>query len=50
MYAKLSDTIAGFKRIIAGEFDTIPEKYFMYKAGVDDVVKAYEEEINKLKN
>lgn len=46
VYAKLSDTVSWFKRIIEGEFDTIPEKYFMYKASVDDVVKAYEKEKN----
>jgi F-type H+/Na+-transporting ATPase subunit beta len=46
VYAKLSDTVAGFKRIISGEFDTIPEKYFMYKASVDDVVAAYEKDKN----
>lgn len=47
VYAKLSDTVAGFRRIIAGEFDQIPEKYFMYKASVDDVVKAFEADTNK---
>lgn len=44
VYAKLSDTVSGFKRIIDGEFDHIPEKYFMYKAGVEDVITAYEED------
>lgn len=44
VYAKLSDTVVWFKRIIAGEFDQIPEKYFMYKASVDDVVVAYEKD------
>jgi F-type H+/Na+-transporting ATPase subunit beta len=46
VYAKLVDTVAGFKRIIAGEFDQIPEKYFMYKASVEDVVAAYEKDKN----
>ncbi len=44
VYAKLSDTVAWFKRIIAWEFDQIPEKYFMYKASVDDVAAAYEKD------
>jgi F-type H+/Na+-transporting ATPase subunit beta len=44
VYAKLSETVSWFKRIIDGEFDTIPEKYFMYKASVDDVVAAYEKD------
>jgi F-type H+/Na+-transporting ATPase subunit beta len=43
VYAKLSDTVAGFKKIIDGEMDSIPENFFMYKASIDDVVKAFEE-------
>ena len=42
VYAKLSDTVSWFKRIIDWEFDEIPENYFMYKASIEDVVKAYE--------
>lgn len=44
VYAKLADTVSGFKRIIEGEFDYIPEKYFMYKASVEAVVEAYEKD------
>gem|GEM_PF-350698 len=44
MYAKLSDTVSGFKKIIDGEFDHVPEGYFMYKASVADVLAAYEKE------
>lgn len=44
VYAKLSDTVAGFKKIIEGAFDHIPEKYFMYKASVEDVAAAYEKD------
>lgn len=43
VYAKLSETVAGFKKIIDGEMDSIPENFFMYKASIDDVVKAFEE-------
>jgi len=44
VYAKLSDTVAGFKKIIDGEVDYIPEGYFMYKATIQDVVDAYEKD------
>lgn len=44
VYAKLADTVSGFKRIINGEFDHIPEKYFMYKASVEDVVASFEKD------
>jgi len=47
VYAKLSDTVSGFKRIIDGELDHIPENYFMYKASVDDVLAAYEKDQKK---
>lgn len=42
VYVKLSDTVAGFKKIIDGEVDDIPEKFFMYKAGIQDVIDAAE--------
>ncbi|NVP18120.1 F0F1 ATP synthase subunit beta [Candidatus Gracilibacteria bacterium] len=42
VYAKLADTVSGFKKIIDGELDYIPENYFMYKAGISDVIAAYE--------
>jgi F-type H+-transporting ATPase subunit beta len=44
VYSKLSDTVSGFRRIIDGEVDHIPEGYFMYKATIDDVVAKYESE------
>ena len=42
VYAKLSDTVRGFKMIMNGEVDHIPERFFLYKAGIDDVIAAYE--------
>lgn len=42
VYTKKDDTVAGFRKIINGELDHIPENYFMYKAGISDVVAAYE--------
>lgn len=44
VYAKLSDTIRGFKMIIEGEVDQIPERYFFYKGSIDDVRSAFEQE------
>ncbi len=43
VYSKLSDTVAGFRKIIDGEVDHIPENFFMYKATMDDVIQSYEE-------
>ncbi len=42
VYAKANDTVAGFKKILDWEVDHIPEWFFMYKAGIEDVIKAYE--------
>ncbi|MDQ7009754.1 MAG: F0F1 ATP synthase subunit beta [Candidatus Gracilibacteria bacterium] len=42
VYCKVSDTITGFKGIIDGEYDDIPEKFFMYKESMREVVAAYE--------
>lgn len=42
VYAKLGETVSWFKRIISGELDSIPEKFFMYKNTVDDVIAAFE--------
>lgn len=44
VYAKLSDTVRGFKMILAGELDYIGEKHFMYKANIEDVIASYEKE------
>ncbi len=47
VYAKLDDTIRGFKSIIDGEVDNIPERFFMYKGSVDDVKNAFAAEATK---
>lgn len=41
-YVKLEDTVSSFRKIIDWEVDHIPENYFMYKAGIADVISAYE--------
>ena len=43
VYAKASETVVGFKKILDGEVDHIPEGFFMYKAWIADVIKAYED-------
>ena len=34
----LSETIQGFKEIIAGKYDDIPESYFLMAGNIDDVL------------
>ena len=42
VYAKLTDTVAGFRKIISWELDHIPENFFMYKENIESVVNAFE--------
>ena len=44
-YVKLEDTIEGFKQIIAGQHDEIPEGMFLNKGTIDDVVAEYKESL-----
>jgi F-type H+-transporting ATPase subunit beta len=37
-YVKLEDTIASFERVVAGEFDQLPEQAFYMVGGIDEVV------------
>ncbi|HSP18989.1 MAG TPA: F0F1 ATP synthase subunit beta, partial [Myxococcaceae bacterium] len=39
-YVKLTDTIRGFKEIADGRHDDIPEQYFFYAGGIEEVVEA----------
>ncbi len=39
-YVKLTDTIQGFKEILDGKHDNLPESAFYLKGGISDVVKA----------
>jgi ATP synthase F1 beta subunit len=41
-FVSLKDTINNFKRIVAGEFDHLPEQAFYMVGGLDDVVKKAE--------
>ena len=40
-YVKLTDTIEGFKQIIDGKHDHIPEAMFLNKGTIDEVVDEY---------
>jgi F-type H+-transporting ATPase subunit beta len=39
-YVSLEDTVRGFKEILEGKYDTLPEGAFMYKGSIDQVVAA----------
>jgi len=41
-YVKLEDTIKGFKRIVAGELDDLPEQAFYMRGGIDEAIAAAE--------
>ncbi|MCO6466061.1 MAG: F0F1 ATP synthase subunit beta [Bradyrhizobiaceae bacterium] len=45
-YVKVADTIAGFKAILEGEVDNIPEGFFSYKGTLDEVFEAYKKSQN----
>ncbi|MBQ6401962.1 MAG: F0F1 ATP synthase subunit beta [Firmicutes bacterium] len=42
-YLPLKETIRGFKEILEGEHDHIPEQMFLMAGGIDEVVAKYEE-------
>jgi len=41
---KLEDTISSFERVVAGEFDQLPEQAFYMAGSIDDVI----EQANKM--
>jgi F-type H+-transporting ATPase subunit beta len=41
-YVTVEETIRSFKGLIDGDYDHIPEDYFMYAGGIDEVVERYE--------
>src|SRR5690349_17671949 len=38
-YVKLEDTISSFERVVAGEFDNLPEQAFYMAGGIEDVIE-----------
>ncbi len=47
VYVSLEDAIKWCEMILDGELDHIPEVYFMYKAGPQDVIDAYNKDQNE---
>jgi len=43
-YLPLKETIRSFKEILEGKHDLIPEHFFLYAGGIDEVVEKYEKE------
>jgi F-type H+-transporting ATPase subunit beta len=39
-YVKLQDSIRGFKEIVDGKHDEIPEQAFYMKGGIEEVLEA----------
>ena len=46
-YVPLKETIRGFREILEGKYDYIPETYFYMKGTIDEVVQAYEADQEK---
>ena len=42
-YVKVEDTIRGFKEILEGKHDEIPEQAFYMLGGIDQVLEKYEQ-------
>ncbi|HEX6940016.1 MAG TPA: F0F1 ATP synthase subunit beta [Longimicrobiales bacterium] len=42
-YVKLEETIESFERVVAGEFDHLPEQAFYMRGGIEDVIAAARE-------
>ncbi|MCR5691519.1 MAG: F0F1 ATP synthase subunit beta [Eubacterium sp.] len=45
-YVQIEDTIQGFKEILEGRHDNIPENYFLNAGSIEDVVARYKESAN----
>ena len=48
-YIPIPETIRGFREILEGKHDEIPENMFLFAGGIDDVVEKYENEKEKNK-
>ena len=46
-YVPLKETIRGFREIIEGQHDEIPESFFLYTGTIDEVVAKYRESEQK---
>lgn len=43
-YVPVAETIRGFREILDGKYDHIPESMFLYAGGIEEVVQRYENE------
>jgi F-type H+-transporting ATPase subunit beta len=39
-YVKIEDTVRGFKEILEGKYDTLPEQAFYMVGGIEEVAEA----------
>ena len=42
-YVPITETVRGFRALLDGEVDHIPERFFYMQGGIDDVMSAYDE-------
>jgi len=49
VYAKATETVSGFKKILDGEVDHIPENMFLYQENMDAVIAKYEKSLTEEK-
>ena len=42
-YLPLKETVRGFREILEGKHDEIPEQLFLMAGGIDEVVERYKE-------
>jgi F-type H+-transporting ATPase subunit beta len=41
-YVKVEDTVRGFKMLVSGELDDLPEQAFLYVGGIDEAIEKAE--------
>jgi F-type H+-transporting ATPase subunit beta len=41
-YVKVEDTVKGFKMLVNGELDDLPEQAFLYVGGIDEAIEKAE--------
>jgi F-type H+-transporting ATPase subunit beta len=46
-YVTIQETVRGFRMILSGEVDDIPELYFYMRGGIDEVVEAFHKDTAK---
>ncbi|TAH51622.1 MAG: F0F1 ATP synthase subunit beta [Chloroflexota bacterium] len=46
-YVPIAETVRGFRMILDGQFDDVPEPYFYMRGGIDEVRDAYDADLKK---